>query len=189
MMTQKSKTTFSVRINGDTLAQLETVSKRTGQSLNSTINHLLDQEANWHMRAAAAGFMYFPRMLVSDLTCKLTEQEIRESAQKYISEELKDAILLLRKKANFEDTREVFGLWMSISGFTYRSEHIADNYILILGLRLGKNASLLMAEIFSLFLRHLGAKNVQYDFTANAVILRYEEKENTGSGGVWRPEN
>lgn len=185
MLAQK-KTTVTVRIDDDVLDQLHTVSEGTGQSLNSTINHLLDQEANWHLHAAAAGFMYFPRMLISNLSCKLSEQEIIESAHKYFSEELEDAILLIRKEVNFKEAREMLGLWMETSGISYRFEQIADNYILILGLRLGKKSSLLMAEMLALLLKKLGARNVGYEITTNAVILRYEERESYGSREPWQ---
>ena len=132
-MSQKGRATVTVRIDKDILNELQELSRSTGHSLNSTINHLLSQETNWHLHASSAGFFYFPRMLVSDLASKLTDQEVVETANKYVSEELKEAILMIRKDFNFKETLAMFGLWMEMSGIAYRHEHIADNHILILG--------------------------------------------------------
>ena len=115
-------------------------------------------------------------MLVSDLASKLTDQEVVETANKYVSEELKEAILMIRKDFNFKETLAMFGLWMEMSGIAYRHEHIADNHILILGLRMGKKASLLLAEMMTLVFKRLGAKSVNYEITANAVIFRVEAR-------------
>jgi hypothetical protein len=115
-------------------------------------------------------------MLVSDLASKLTDQEIVETANKYVSEELKEAILMIRKDFNFKETLGMFGTWMELSDIAYRHEQIADNHILILGLRMGKKTSLLLAEIMTLIFRRLGVKSVNYEITANAVILRVEAR-------------
>jgi hypothetical protein len=175
-LSQRARATITVRIDKDILNELQELSRSTGHSLNSTINHLLSGETHWHLHATSAGFLYFPRMLVSDLASKLTDQEIVEAANRFVSEELKEAILMIRKDFNFKETLGMFGMWMELSDIAYRHEQIADNHILILGLRMGKKASLLLAEVMTLIFRRLGVKSVNYEITANAVILRVEAR-------------
>jgi len=175
ILPQKPTVTLTVRLNKNIVYELQEISKSHGSSLNSTINHILSQDTSWHLFAAAAGFLYFPRMLVSDIACKLTEQEILENAHKYVSEEMRDAIIIIRKNFDFRQTLEVFRLWMENSGIPYRYEAIGHNHICILGLRLGRKGSLLVGEIAASVFKILQVRDVAYDITPNALILRVEE--------------
>jgi hypothetical protein len=136
----------------------------------------MGREVRWHLRAPSAGFLYFPRLLISELANKLNDQEITDVAGTYVSEEFKDTILMLRKDFNFKETLELFATWMELSDISYRHEQMADSHLLIIGLRMGKKASLLMAEILSLIFKRLGVKTTSYEITSNAVILRVESR-------------
>ena len=144
-MAGERRVSVTIRIDKEVLNELQRLSKSSGLSLNAAINQLLAKETHWRMHSASAGFLYFPRSIISDLASNVSEQLILETAQKYASEEAKEAIVMVRANFSFRATLEWLETWMEISGIAYRHEHMANSHILVLGLHMGKKVSLLVA--------------------------------------------
>jgi hypothetical protein len=126
------------------------------------------------MHAASAGFLYFPRSPISDLAGNVSDPLILVTAEKYASEEVMEAIVMVRGNFSLRDILEWLESWMEISGIPYRHEHMAHSHILVLGLHMGKKISLLVAEILRLLFKRIGV-TTSCDINTNSVIFRVDE--------------
>lgn len=97
-MQRYSKESVTFRLDSPNLSSITKEAEKKGISLNALVNQIVDKHVDWHSFSSEANLVSFPHKFISKLLSKYTEEEIANLARKIASEEIKDIVLLLRKK-------------------------------------------------------------------------------------------
>ena len=97
-MSQKKTETATFRIEKEMLEQLRSGAKDDNITLNSFVNQILIQFQEWYAPAKKAGMIPLPKVLLMKIMEKLTKEEIIQISEYMVTKEIKDMILILKKR-------------------------------------------------------------------------------------------
>ena len=169
-MTMKSEVA-SFRLERKNLDELRNEVKTKSISLNSFVNQIFTDYVNWHSNASRAGMVCFPKSFLVNLMGKLSEKEVIVIAENMAENEMKEILLMLRKKTDPGRFVDLIKCWMKASDFPYRHENDDDSHEFIIQHDMGKNCSVYLGWLFKFVFAKFGIKEYDFDITPNTLTF------------------
>lgn len=180
---QKSKNT-TFRLDSFVLGELQREANQNETSLNVLVNQILKEYIEWGKYERKLGLIPVPKILLSSLiheTMLLAESNgipiktYREKLIKYAAEiafsNIKDCVIVMKKKFDFWSVLSVLEEYMKVSGIT--SDHRIESgrkHIFMIQHDLGEYWSLFAKELLTLIFYNIAHTEAKFYTTENCVI-------------------
>lgn len=180
---QKSKST-TFRLDSFVLGELQRDANQNEISLNVLVNKILKEYIEWGKYERKLGLIPVPKILLSSLineTMILAEsngipiQIFREKLTKYAAEiifsNIKDCVIVMKKKIDFWSVLSVLEEYMKVSGII--SDHRIESerkHIFVIQHDLGEYWSLFAKELLTLIFYKIAHVEAKFNITENCVI-------------------
>ena len=176
-MSKVLKESVTFRLNSPNLSALSKESKRRGVSLNTLVSQIIDRHVDWHSHAAEANLVSVQQIMITKLLSKYTDLEIEEIAQNVAKHDVKDVVLLLRKKNDAESFLDLIETWAKVSDFPY--SHSVDDTIheFFLQHDMGKQLSKYLSKLYETMFESFGLKKVEFDITNKSISFTVDTKK------------
>lgn len=161
----------SFRLERKNLDELRNEVRAKSISLNSFVNQIFTDYVDWHSNASKAGMVCFPKSFLVNLMSKLSEKEVIIIAENMAENEMKDILLMLRKKQEPIRFIDLIKCWMKASDFAYRHENNNDVHEFIIQHDMGKNCSVYLGWLFKFVFAKFGIKEYDFDITPNTLTF------------------
>lgn len=175
-MSKTIKESVTFRLDGSNLAAISKEAEKKGMSLNTLVNQIIDKHVDWYSFSAEANLVSFPQKFISKLLSKFTDSEIEKLAKYIAQEEVKDIILLLRKKNDPDAFLDIIDTWTKVSGFPYSHDVDDSVHSLIIQHDMGKNLSLYLAKLYEIMFESFDLKKAEFDITGNTISFTVDTK-------------
>lgn len=163
-------TSFTMRIDKNTLDIIKRFSKSKQITINSAVNQLLKQGVEWDLTAAKAGWIPMPKIFVKSLFDELTEKKICEKARESARAVSKDMMLTMRGNSSVSDWLSIMNTRSLASGFYYSQIDTSNKIRVILRHDLGYKFSLYFDSFYREVFESLDLA-VETDLTDTSLII------------------
>ena len=148
---QKAKgttNTLSLRIDSELYEKLKNESTEKGISINSLVMSMIQKHMAWDIFAQELGFTSISKRTVKQLFEQIPEENLKEIAKDTGFGKMKELILLMFGKIDFQTIIDVIKIRASLHGMV--NHRIASNEVHIITIHHGINQkfSYFLAEIF-----------------------------------------
>jgi len=161
----------SFRLEKRNLDELRNEVKTKSISLNSFVNQIFTDYVDWHSNASKAGMVCFPKSFLINLMSKLSEKEVIVIAENMAENEMKEILLMLRKKPEPIRFIDLIKCWMKASDFPFRHENNGDLHEFIIQHDMGKNCSVYLGWLFKFVFGKFGINEFNFDMTPNMLTF------------------
>ena len=161
----------SFRLEKRNLDELRNEVKTKSISLNSFVNQIFTDYVDWHSNASKAGMVCFPKQFLINLMSKLSEKEVIVIAENMAENEMKEILLMLRKKPEPIRFIDLIKCWMKASDFPFRHENNDDFHEFIIQHDMGKNCSVYLGWLFKFVFGKFGINEFNFDMTPNMLTF------------------
>jgi len=161
----------SFRLERRNLDELRNEVKAKSISLNSYVNQIFTDHVDWHSNASKAGMVCFPKSFLVNLMSKLSEKEVIVIAENMAENEMKEILLMLRKKPEPIRFIDLIKCWMKASDFPFRHENNDDLHEFIIQHDMGKNCSVYLGWLFKFVFGKFGINEFNFDITPNMLTF------------------
>jgi len=164
-----------MRFEGNVLDDLRKEAAQRRTSLNTLATQIFKTYSEFSGAAAKAGMVPFPKGLMVRLMNKLPEEEIKELSEEIAKNEMKDTLLMIKRRYTADAFVELIESWCRVSGFDYTHD-IADQTTHYFAVQhgMGKRWSIYLSEMFKFVFSDLGAKWADFETTDNTVTFNVE---------------
>ncbi len=115
---QKSETS-TFRIKSDLLRQLKADAAQSEHSLNTHVNQILNQYVSWQSLAIKAGFIQYPKQLLSKIFDHLSNEDIVKIAKEFQSSNTAKDLLAFFNITTLDSIVDRLLLWAKSNNFDY----------------------------------------------------------------------
>jgi hypothetical protein len=164
----------TLRFDGDMLDDLRKESEHKRISLNTLATQIFRTHREYGSMSARAGMVSFHKSLLIRLMDKLSEDEITKLSEYIAKNELKDTILLMKKRYDASAFVDFIEAWARVSGFEYRHDVSDRTHSFVIQHDMGKRWSAYIANIFKYGFYDVGAKWADFQTTDNTVTFNVE---------------
>lgn len=164
----------SFRLDKRCLNEIKNEVKTRAISLNSYVNQIFSEHVDWYSNAAKAGMVCFPKTLLVQIMEKLSEEEIVLIAESMATNEMRDIILMLRKRPAPSSFLNLIESWMKASDFPYRHEMENSEHEFIIHHDMGKKWSQFLGWLFRFVFDKLGVRDASFEITDNTLVFRVD---------------
>jgi len=175
-LSSKKTKTATFRLEEDILDDLRKTAETEKITLNSLTNQVFKQYVKWDSRAAKAGLVPLPKVLLVKIIDKLTKEEIIQIAQYMVDKEIKDIILVLRKEHNITSFLDVVESWAKTSDFPFEHEEKNGSHKYVISHGMGKKWSLYFEEVFKRMFEQLEITKAKFDITEKTLLFTIYEQ-------------
>jgi hypothetical protein len=176
LLEKKQGKTITFRIDGDIIDKLDSQAQKREITLNRFVNQILKNFLEWDMLQSQAGMIPIAKPVLSEVFCKMDQQEVINLANQVGKKTMHDTILYMKQKIDVVSFLSWLETWLkknSTSGFSHTKENDTD--ICIMKHDLGENWSLyhktVLHEIFNEILHR------PIDITANKDTLVFKIRD------------
>lgn len=156
-MIEKTETA-SFRLEKNVVERLRKEAKEKDVSLNSLVSQIFNMHVGWHAGSQKAGFMPTPKVLITKVMEKLSQDEIKEIAKHIAEKELRSMILMLGREQNISSILESFEFWLKATDFTYKHDNYDERHRFVIVHSMGTNWSFYLGYVMKLIFEQLEAK-------------------------------
>jgi hypothetical protein len=164
----------TLRFDGDMLDDLRKESEHKRISLNTLATQIFRTHTEYGSMSARAGMVSFHKSLLIRLMDKLSEDEITKLSEYIAKNEMKDTILLMKRRYDASAFVDFIEAWARISGFEYRHDVSDSTHSFVIQHDMGKRWSVYIANIFKYAFADIGAKWADFQTTDNTVTFNVE---------------
>jgi hypothetical protein len=164
----------TLRFDADMLDDLRKESVHKRISLNTLATQIFRTHTEYGSMSARAGMVSFHKSLLMRLMDKLSEDEISKLSEHIAKNEMKDTILLMKKRYDASAFIDFIEAWARVSGFEYRHDVSDRTRSFVIQHDMGKRWSVYIANIFKYGFSDLGAKWADFQITDNTVTFNVE---------------
>jgi len=172
------KISTSFRIDPETLKKLNSESGKAEVSLNSLVNQILKQHAEWHSKAADAGMVTIFKPMLKHLMSQLDEEDIKNLAQKIAKQEGKDFMMLLSHEYNINTALKLIEIWLKVIKYPYSYEVNDNEHKFFIHHDLGKKYSIYLSSLYENVLNALGAHST-FKVEQNSISFTVDTKSDS----------
>ncbi len=158
----------SFRLEKKILEKLRKEAKSKDSSLNSLVGQIFSMHVEWYAGAQKAGFVPLPKVLLSKVMEKLSQDEIKSISEYVVKNEVKNMSLMLGREQNIESNIEGFEFWLKATDFVYKYDNYDDIRKFVIIHDMGKNWSFYLGYVMKLIFDQLDAKT---EFESHPKIL------------------
>lgn len=164
----------TLRFDGDLLEDLRRESEHKRISLNTLATQIFRTHAEYGSMAAKAGMVSFHKSLLVRVMERLPEDEIVKLSEYIALNEMRDTVLLMKKRYDAAAFIDFIESWARVSGFEYRHDVSGDTHSFVIQHDMGKRWSLYIANVFKHVFTDVGAKWADFQTTDNTVTFNVD---------------
>lgn len=164
----------TLRFDADMLEVLRKESDYKRISLNTLATQIFRIHTEYGSLAAKAGMVSFHKSLLIRVMERLSEDEILKLSEYIAKNEMKDTILLMKKRYSAEAFIDFIESWARVSGFEYRHDVSDSTHSFVIQHDMGKRWSIYIANVFKHVFTDIGAKWADFHSTDNTVTFNVD---------------
>jgi hypothetical protein len=164
----------TLRFGADMLEDLRKESDHKRVSLNTLATQIFRTHAEYGSMAAKAGMVSFHKTLLVRLMDRLSDEEVIKLSEYIAKNEMKDTVLLMKKKYDLETFVDFIEAWARVSGFEYRHDTNDNTHSFVIQHDMGKRWSVYIANVFKHGFSNVGAKWADFQITDSTVSFNVE---------------
>ena len=144
----KGTTTLSLRIDSELYDRLKNESNKKGITLNSLVTSTIQKHMAWDIFAKELGFMSLSKRTVKQFCEQISEEKIKEIAKDSGFGIMKELILLMFGKIDFQTIIDVIKIRASLHGMVNHRIDSNEVHIITIHHGISQKFSHFLAEIF-----------------------------------------
>jgi hypothetical protein len=164
----------TLRFDSDMLEDLRKESEHKRVSLNTLATQIFRTHVEYGSMAAKAGMVSFHKSLLIRIMDRLSEDEILKLSEYIAKNEMKDTVLLMKKRYDVTAFVDYVESWARVSGFEYRHDISENTHSFVIQHDMGKRWSTYIANVFKYVFSDIGAKWADFHTTDNTVTFNVE---------------
>lgn len=164
----------TLRFGADMLDDLRKESEHKRISLNTLATQIFKAHTEYGSLSARAGMVSFHKSLLIRMMDRLTEDEIHKLSEYIAKNEMKDTVLLMKKRYDPSAFIDFIESWARVSGFEYRHDIVDRTNSFVIQHDMGKRWSIYIADILKFVFSDIGAKWAHFESTDNTVRFNVE---------------
>ena len=173
MVEQKSGS-VTLRFDADLLEELRKESDHKRISLNTLATQIFRTHKDYGSMSARAGMVSFHKSLLIRLMEKLPEEDIGKLSEYIAKNEMKDTVLLMKKRYSADAFVDFIESWARVSGFEYRHDVTGNTHAFVIQHDMGKRWSQYISLVFQHVFTDVGAKWADFQTTDNTVTFNVD---------------
>jgi hypothetical protein len=164
----------TLRFDGSLLEDLRRESEHKRISLNTLATQIFRTHVEYGSMSAKAGMVSFHKSLLIRIMDRLSEEEILKLSEYIAKNEMKDTVLLMKKKYSADAFVDFIESWARVSGFEYRHDISGDTHSFVIQHDMGERWSSYIVNVFKHVFSDIGAKWADFQSTYNTVTFNVE---------------
>ncbi len=164
----------SFRLDRRCLNEIRNEVKTKAVSLNSYVNQIFSEHVDWYANASKVGMVSFPKTLLVKIMDKLSDDEIIMIADNMASYEMRDIIIMLRKRPKPSSFLTLIESWMKASAFHYRHDNEDTLHEFLIRHDMGRKWSLFLGWLFRFAFDKLGVSKSSFEITESTLVFRVD---------------
>jgi hypothetical protein len=172
--TQPQSGSVTLRFDADMLDELRRESDHKRISLNTLATQIFRTHRDYGSMSAKAGMVSFHKSLLMRMMDRLTEDEIIKLSEYIAKNEMKDTILLMKKRYDVTAFVDFVESWSRVCGFEYRHDISDRTHSFVIQHDMGRRWSIYIANVFKHAFTDVGAKWADFETTDNTVRFNVE---------------
>ncbi len=176
-MSNNDTAIITVRVNKKTKEKIENIANSNKVNLNSIINKILIEYADWEILKKYFDFVQIRAVIIAHLL-KNADEESLEQVFTEVKKSFRESIEFIYGEFNFDNFISVVDHWLTDSGLKFRHFNINNYDTYLISHDYGKNFSRLIFAIFSENVDSMGYKisdEVVEDQKLSIKIKRVEQ--------------
>lgn len=171
---QPKSGSVTLRFDADILDDLRKESDHKRISLNTLATQIFRTHNDYGSMSAKAGMVSFHKSLLIRIMDRLSEDEILKLSEYIAKNEMKDTVLLMKKRYDASAFVDFIESWARVSGFEYRHDISGWTHAFVIQHDMGKRWSVYIANVFRNAFADVGAKWADFQSTDNTVTFNVE---------------
>jgi hypothetical protein len=171
---KSSSGSVTLRFDSDMLEALKRESEHKRISLNTLATQIFRTHTEYGSMSARAGMVSFHKSLLIRMMDRLSEDEILKLSEYIAKNEMKDTVLLMKKKYTAAAFIDFIESWARVSGFEYRHDVSGDTHSFVIQHDMGKRWSIYISNVFKHVFSDIGAKWADFHSTDNTVTFNVD---------------
>ena len=165
---------ITLRFDKATMNELRNEAELKLESVNTLLNQIVKAYTLWHKPAASTGLIYINKYLYRDILENLSDEQIKEVANKFVRHYFIDMIEMFDNTVSSHGYIGILLKWIEISEFKYRiyEDRQLDYTTYKFQFDLGLKFSQFMANLIRNTMESLGQTGIKVEVTEHLVILR-----------------
>jgi hypothetical protein len=164
----------TLRFGADMLDDLRKESEHKRISLNTLATQIFKAHTEYGSLSANAGMVSFHKSLLIRMMDRLPEDEIHKLSEYIAKNEMKETVLLMKKRYDPSAFIDFIESWARVSGFEYRHDIVDRTHSFMIQHDMGKRWSIYIADVLKFIFSDTGAKWVDFESTDNTVSFNVE---------------
>jgi hypothetical protein len=164
----------TLRFDADMLENLRRESEHKRLSLNTLATQIFRTHTEYGSMSAKAGMVSFHKSLLIRMMERLSEDEIIKLSEYIAKNEMKDTILLMKKRYSAPAFIDFIESWSRVSGFEYRHDIDGSTHSFVIQHDMGRRWSVYIANVYKHVFSDVGAKWADFQSTANTVTFNVD---------------
>ena len=164
----------TLRFDADLLDDLRRESEYRRISLNTLATQIFRTHNDYGSMASKGGMVSFHKSLLIRMMNSLSEDEIVKLSEYIARNEMKDTVLLMKKRYTVNAFVDFVESWSRVCGFEYRHDVLDRTHSFVIQHDMGKRWSVYIAIVFKNAFTDVGAKWADFQTTHNTVRFNVE---------------
>jgi hypothetical protein len=164
----------TLRFDSSLLEDLRRESDHKRISLNTLATQIFRTHMEYGSMAAKAGMVSFHKSLLIRIMESLSEEEILKLSEYIAKNEMKDTVLLMKKRYDAAAFVNFIESWARVSGFEYRHDVSDHTHSFVIQHDMGKRWSIYIANVFKHAFSDMETKWADFHSTDNTVTFNVD---------------
>jgi len=164
----------TLRFDAELLGELRRESEHKRISLNTLATQIFRTHSDFGSMSAKGGMVSFHKSLLIRMMDRLGEDEILKLSEYIAKNEMKDTVLLMKRRYDVSSFIDFVESWARVCGFEYRHDVSDRTHSFVIQHDMGKRWSLYIANVFKNAFTNVGAKWADFETTDNTVMFNVE---------------
>jgi hypothetical protein len=173
----KATKSITLRLNGQVLEQVRREAEQSNISINTMASKVFKHYVEFEGYAAKAGMVSFPKELLVRIMDRLPDDEVNKLSDYVRGNEMKDAVLMVRKEYTGDAFLKFIEAWMNACGIPYRhdiEDEKGKTHSVVIQHDMGTRWSLFLQELFKFVFEDVDAKWSDFQTTDNTLMFNVE---------------
>lgn len=171
----KRSITMTLRIDKTIMSDLRNEARKRETSLNSLVNQIFKNFAEWHAFDAKIGMVPLPNVLITDIFKNLRKDEVIDLAYEVGRKEIHDIVLFMKSNVTMESFIEWIQVRMKNSSMQINHIVTQDTHIYTMKHNICLNWSLYHKIILESIFKEIIHKEVEIDISETAFTIRFSK--------------
>ena len=171
---QPKSGSVTLRFDADMLDELRREADYKRVSLNTLATQIFRTHNDYGSMSARGGMVSFHKSLLIRMMDRMSEDEIIKLSEYIAKNEMKDTVLLMKKRYDASSFVDFVESWARVCGFEYRHDISDRTHNFVIQHDMGRRWSIYIANVFKNAFSDVGAKWADFESTDNTVRFNVE---------------